>query len=541
VRGLAVVAVITVLLFGAGSASAAGLSPDSFGVNSATGPTDFSLASASGLGVLRDQVIQGTNADALVALAAASHLRLAPMLGLPQTLAPSAAATAMAQYVTAFAQRYGPNGSFWSQNPQLPYLPVEDFEIGNEPNIPLIWVADATHLHWSDPSAYAQVYEAARWALHQVDPSGVAVVGGLADSGNLGVDLQHDEEWLAALTPGTVDAVGFHPYTFPVSFAEMNSDTEELRQWMDANGMQNAPIVINEVGACDVTPQSTLSLGNCAVSISSSAWGTFAANFAEWSLCSRALNVTSFQPEYWGDLSNTDVNAILALVSTEGTLTPYGDAYLAEVQSLEGSGCPLSNTSPPTISGSPAVGQSLHASSGGWAGASAQTVAYQWERCDTTGHCAYVPGATSSGYVVQAADVGSRLVAAVTAGAGSGTVVAWSTATGLVTQPAPPPTGGGAPPAAHTSSVSMLLQISGTHVRGHTLTVTVRAIPASGGVVVIATKKGHRVRLRLTHRKGSQLTFSARLAAGHWTLTATCPPPAGYLASAPMRRTVAVR
>src|SRR5438445_447906 len=134
-----------------------------------------------------------------------------------------------------------------------------------------------------DPSAYAQVYEASRDALRRVDPAAKAVVGGLADSASLGVDVQHDEEWLAALAPGTVDAVGYHPYTFDVSNSLMKTDTVALRMWMDAHGFPGAGIDVNEVGACDVSPF-TRDNQYCAPNMrqSSADWGAVAADYAQW-------------------------------------------------------------------------------------------------------------------------------------------------------------------------------------------------------------------------------------------------------------------
>lgn len=570
---LALLLLATALLGMTASAQAAALSPQAFGVNVETwsvggnlGPSDLAMASGSGVGTMRVAVNEGTNADPLVALAARAGLRLMPLMGLPQQLSPADAASAMAQYVTQFAQRYGPNGSFWSQNHQLPYLPVQDFEIGNEPNIPLQWIADDTNLHWTDPAAYAQVYEAAQSALHAADPSGVAVVGGLADSGNLGVDLQHDEEWLGALTPGTVDAVGFHPYTFPVSFAEMNSDTEALRQWMNAHGMASAPILIDEVGACDITPQTIMNNGpGCLPSISSSDWGSFATSLGEWALCSAALNVTGFDPEYWGDLPTTDINAILALVSSEGTLTPYGEDYLDEAQLLTTQGCPFSNTASPTVTGQAAVGSSLAASAGGWTAAS-PSIAYQWERCDTAGDCSDIPGATAGTYQVQGADSGYELVASVTASTVNGSESAWSAPTAVVP---PPPSQGGPPPGGGTTSgggapshgsgggsgsggggtppaqelLSMRFQIQSVRVHGRVLTLEVHATPGSGHVSAVATKGKHRLRLRLTQHshQNTVLTLSVTLPAGHWTVTVVCSPPAGYAVPQSLRRSVTAR
>ena len=135
-----------------GSAAAATpISPDSLGVNFTGSPPDLATASAAGVGLARDQVIEGTNTDAVVELTAAADLRLYPMLGLPKSQGAAADATAMAAFVTSFAQRYGPGGSFWAQHPELPYLPVESYEIGNEPDITPTEPADETSLHYAEP------------------------------------------------------------------------------------------------------------------------------------------------------------------------------------------------------------------------------------------------------------------------------------------------------------------------------------------------------------------------------------------------------
>ncbi len=44
-----------------------------------------------------------------------------------------------AAYAAAFADRYGSNGSFWAANPALPALPVQSYEIWNEPNLADFW------------------------------------------------------------------------------------------------------------------------------------------------------------------------------------------------------------------------------------------------------------------------------------------------------------------------------------------------------------------------------------------------------------------
>jgi hypothetical protein len=68
------------------------------------------------------------------------------------------------------------------------------------------------------------------------------------------------------------------------------------------------------------------------------------------------------------------------------------------------------NTSLPTVSGSAAVGQTLAATTGSWAGSPTASYSFQWQRCDQAlRSCSNIPGATLNRYVVAAADVGTRL------------------------------------------------------------------------------------------------------------------------------------
>ena len=73
------------------------------------------------------------------------------------------------------------------------------------------------------------------------------------------------------------------------------------------------------------------------------------------------------------------------------------------------------NTAPPTISGTPKVGQTLTADPGTWSG-NPSSFTYQWERCDIdVAACVNLVGATGKTYVVPLVDLGYRLRVAVTA------------------------------------------------------------------------------------------------------------------------------
>jgi hypothetical protein len=120
------------------------------------------------------------------------------------------------------------------------------------------------------------------------------------------------------------------------------------------------------------------------------------------------------------------------------------------------------NTSQPTISGNAAIGQTLTGTNGTWNN-SPTSYTYQWVRCGADGgqpdgsDCAYIPGASTTGYVVSSADAGHRLRFRVTATNASGPQTAASNATALISS-APVSTSDPA--------------ISGSAVVGQTLTVT---------------------------------------------------------------------
>jgi hypothetical protein len=127
-------------------------------------------------------------------------------------------------------------------------------------------------------------------------------------------------------------------------------------------------------------------------------------------------------------------------------------------------------TTPPTISGTPAVGTTLLASHGSWSNAPT-SYAYQWQLCDAGGgNCTDISGATSSSYTVIAADAGQTLRVVVSAQGGGGTVSADSAVTAVVFTPTA--TASPTTPASPTTTVSPTTPAS----------PTTTASPSAGGV-----------------------------------------------------------
>ena len=97
---------------------------------------------------------------------------------------------------------------------------------------------------------------------------------------------------------------------------------------------------------------------------------------------------------------------------------------------------PPANTTPPSITGTAQVGQTLTLDQGTWSGNPPPTLSRKWQSCNGGG-CSDVPGATGTTYVVAASDENRTLKAVVTAMNSQGTAQAVTAPTGTVV-PQPP-------------------------------------------------------------------------------------------------------
>jgi hypothetical protein len=146
-----------------------------------------------------------------------------------------------AAYAQALAARYGDHGSFWSQNPQLPYKPVRTFEVWNEENTSMFWA------NTPDAGRYALLYQQTRAQIRAVDPSAQVIVGGLLEitPGPASRYVQAMFRALPALR-GHVDGFALHPYGMDA--AGVLDSVRAFRQTLDGLGEAAAPIDITEFG-----------------------------------------------------------------------------------------------------------------------------------------------------------------------------------------------------------------------------------------------------------------------------------------------------
>ena len=140
---------------------------------------------------------------------------------------------AYARFAAVLAARYGPGGTFWSANPQLPQRPLRDWQAWNEPTMTGFWL--------DQPFAkdYVRLLKATRPALRRVDPKARVVLAGLVyDSPKALRSI-----YRAGGRPH-FDVAALHPFTLKVKNVALL--IEQAREVMRANGDARKPALVTE-------------------------------------------------------------------------------------------------------------------------------------------------------------------------------------------------------------------------------------------------------------------------------------------------------
>ncbi|MDT3395195.1 cellulase family glycosylhydrolase [Streptomyces sp. B1866] len=156
---------------------------------------------------------------------------------------PPADPGAFAAFAASAAHRYAPRG-------------VHTWEIWNEPNLGGFWHPAP------DPAAYTALLAAAARALRVADPRARVVLGGLA-AVRTGAGRVAQTDFLAAVAARDghrmVDAVGYHPYTYPylagavtqwgTAWERIGRTDVSLRGVLARYGTPDLPVWVTEYGA----------------------------------------------------------------------------------------------------------------------------------------------------------------------------------------------------------------------------------------------------------------------------------------------------
>jgi hypothetical protein len=219
--------------------------------------------------------------DVVIAKAATAGIEVLPFLtGAPTWAVPSvfvpgtgrtskaparlpvsgASAGAWSSFVRSAVARYGPNGSFWAENPGVPKRPIRAWQIWNEANFKY-FVANP------NPAEYGKLVKLSHTALKGSDPGAQLVLGGLfaLPKGCLS-KAKPKRVWCAtdfldamyAKTPGVkakFNAVALHPYSY--FYPELTPRIEEFREVLKANGDAAKGLWITELGWSSQPPTQT--------------------------------------------------------------------------------------------------------------------------------------------------------------------------------------------------------------------------------------------------------------------------------------------
>jgi hypothetical protein len=199
------------------------------------------------------------------------------------------AGSGWAAFARAAVERYGPQGEFWSENPQLPRDPIRTWQIWNEPNFKY-FVARP------NPGEYGRLVRRSASAIHAADRGATVLLAGLfARPGEAGefhppraFTAVEFLEGMYQRTPGvsaSFDGVALHPYT--TSYLTIPEEIEEVRAllrahhdaakdlWLTEVGWSSEPASRGDAFAKGVRGQATQLSG---------AFGLFRANQARWRL-----------------------------------------------------------------------------------------------------------------------------------------------------------------------------------------------------------------------------------------------------------------
>jgi hypothetical protein len=185
------------------------------------------------------------------------------------------------------------------------------------------------------------------------------------------------------------------------------------------------------------------------------------------------------------------------------------------------------DNTPPTVAGSPAEGQTLSASPGGWTNYPREYT-YQWQRCDTGGgSCEAIGAANGASYVLNTNDVGHTLRVQVSASNASGAGQPATSAPTEVVSPrgngnnnnngGEPPPGGPNPPAGGVQS----------NQERHPSTTQIHQ-----ALIKALTSNGNLGNLESSPRRGSFLVNFEAPSAGEVVFVWYWLPPGAHLASA---------
>jgi polysaccharide biosynthesis protein PslG len=280
-RALTVALAISALGLGASASTAAALPADFWGIvpQAYPNPEQFQRLDRGGVESVRASIdwaavqpqaggpFDWSAVDSIVKGASAAHLDVLPFLaGAPSWAVPTDRRYASpktlpvrngrqrsgwTRFVKAAVLRYGPRGSFWAENPEVPKRPIRVWQVWNEENFEY-FVARP------NPAEYGKLVKLSYAAIKGADHGARIVLGGLFARPKeatfkrkppLAYFATDFLQQMYASTPGIkgkFNGVALHPYTG--NYKYLTPYIEEVRQVLKENHDAGKQLWLTELG-----------------------------------------------------------------------------------------------------------------------------------------------------------------------------------------------------------------------------------------------------------------------------------------------------
>ncbi|HEX8052957.1 MAG TPA: hypothetical protein VF517_08185 [Thermoleophilaceae bacterium] len=157
--------------------------------------------------------------------------------------------TDYARFVVAVAKRYGRSGTFWTERPDVPRLPIDWLQIWNEPHFKEYW----SDQPWE--ADYARLLRGTYRAVKKEVPSAKILVAGMANK-----SWTYISKLYAQKTRGYFDGIAMHPFTNSID--GVVEIIERGRRVMARNGDGKLPLMITEMSWTSAKGKAGYTYGN---------------------------------------------------------------------------------------------------------------------------------------------------------------------------------------------------------------------------------------------------------------------------------------
>lgn len=154
-----------------------------------------------------------------------------------------------AKFAAAAANRYGRTGTFWVERPDLPKIPIDRWQIWNEPHFKEFW----SDQPWA--RQYARLLRLTSKVVKQKVPSARIVAAGMANKSWTYLSMLYAQE-----TKGSFDYAAIHPFTASVD--GVVEILEHARRVMSRYGDGRRPLIVSELSWTSAKGKAAFTYGN---------------------------------------------------------------------------------------------------------------------------------------------------------------------------------------------------------------------------------------------------------------------------------------